>query len=257
MRHITLFFAVLFSLGRLQAQAPETARHLILNSGAQANHERDFGYSPLAYRGAAPAYTLGFSAQQEHQLDEVYIHLSKHRLTNAYDAEMNGFQLTILTYTFYETNWLPKGMSLGWSNSNEVSVRNFADAQNYNPRFDSHTAFGAALRYERPITPESRWRYVGQGHLQLIGFTFLASVVTSPPDAFFHESNTFNAFLQSINLFQPFNQHDFGMLHRMVYSLNNGNELAFGYRFNYTSLEDAHRSQRTSGHYFFQLNFRL
>jgi hypothetical protein len=237
--------------------AQERKHILLLNAGPQNSWERDYAYSPLIYSGISTGFTLGYSRVGEKKTDEVYLHYGSFPFRNEFDAEMKGTQASIITYTFYRTGWLPDGLDLGWSNNNAVSIRNYKDSQNFNPRFDFHTSFGPALRYGTSFGNNRQWRFSSQAHLQVIGFLFSASYVTSPPDPFLHDQSTLNAFMQSIRLFQPFRQHDLGMLNQLFYQLSSGNEIGVGYRFHYTSLENEQRSQRAGGHYFFQLNFRL
>jgi hypothetical protein len=225
--------------------------------GTQNSWERDFAYSPLIYTGSNAGFTLGFSSEGEKKTDEFYIHYSRLPLQNQFGAAMTGTHASIITYTFYKAAWLPEQLTLGWSNNNALSVRNYQDSQNFNPRFDFHTSFGPAARYQTFFGKNQQFRFASQAHVQVIGFLFSASHVTSPPDPFLHEESTFNAFMQSIRLFQPFRQHDWGMLNQLFYQLSNGNEIGIGYRWQYSSLENAHRSQRSGGHYFFQLNFKL
>lgn len=250
-------FLILFLLFLSPVLAQEKNYTLLLNTGTQNAWERDFAYSPLVYKGSNAGFTLGFSSEGEKKTDEVYIHYSRLPLQSQFSAEMKATHASIMTYTFYKPNWLPEQLNLGWSNNNALSLRNYQDSQNFNPRFDFHTSFGPAARYQTFFGKNQQWRFASQVHLQVIGFIFSASYLTSPPDPFLHEQSTFNAFMQSIRFFQPFRQHDLGMLNQLFYQLSNGNEVGIGYRWHYTSLENAHRSQRSGGHYFFQLNFKL
>lgn len=251
-----LFLIPLFLfLGSLFAQ--EKKHTVFLNTGLQNSWERDHGYSPLVYKGSSIGFTLGYSSDGERKTDEVYVHYSSLPLQNTFNAEMRGTHASVITYTFYRADWLPERLTLGWSNSNALSLRDYKDAQNFNPRFDFHTSFGPAIRYQQSFGKEQQWRFSTQTHWQVIGFLFSASYVTSPPDAFLHEQSTFNAFWHSLHFFQPFQQQDLGILNQLFYQLSNGNEIDIGQRFHYSSLENAHRSQRSGGHYFFQLNFQL
>ncbi|MCC5937110.1 MAG: hypothetical protein JJU34_07500 [Lunatimonas sp.] len=251
------FLLLPFWLLHAWAVGQETQRTLYLNAGTQHSWERDHGYSPLVYSGSAVGFTLGCASIREKKTDEVYIHYSRLPLQNAYAAEMIGTHASIMTYTFYRANWLPEQLDVGWSNNNALSLRNYQDAQNFTPRFDFHTSFGPTARYQQSFGTEQQWRFAAQAHVQVIGFLFAASYLTSPPDPFLHEQSTFQAFMQSIRLFQPFRQHDLGMFNQLFYRLSNGNEIGIGYRWNYSSLENTHRSQRSGGHYFIQLNFQL
>jgi hypothetical protein len=253
---ILLFLIPIFVfLGPLFAQ--EKRQTLFLNLGVQNSWERDYAYSPLVYQGSALGLSLGYSSSGEKKTDEVYLHYSRLPLQNAYNAGLTGTHASIITYTFYKAKWLPEELNIGWSNNNALSLRDFQDAQNFNPRFDFHTSFGPAIRYLVGFGNKQQWRFSAQAHWQLVGFVFSSSYVTSPPDAFLYEQSTFNAFWQSICFFQPFQQHDLGMLNQLFYRLSNGNEVGLGYRFYFTSLENEQRTQRSGGHYFFQLNFRL
>lgn len=247
----------LFLLSQTCAFAQESQKTILINAGTQNLWERDFGYSPLVYKGSAIGLTLGYANVTEKKTDEVYLHYSKLALQSPYNAEMAATHASITTYTFYKAEWLPDKFTLGWSNNNALSLRNYEDAQNFSPRFDFHTSFGPALRYQTFFGNQQQWRFTSQAHWQVIGFLFSASYVTSPPDPFLHEQSTFNAFLQSIRLFQPFQQQDLGVLSQLFYQLQSRNEIGIGYRFHYTSLENAHQSQRSGGHYFLQLNFQL
>ncbi|MCC5929868.1 MAG: hypothetical protein JJU28_11525 [Cyclobacteriaceae bacterium] len=252
-------YLILLSLILMQSWvlAQGKQRTLFLNTGPQNAWERDFAYSPLVYKGCAMGFTLGYSSIGEKKTDEVYLHYSSLPMQNAFEAEMTGTLASVITYTFYKAAWLPEKITIGWSNNNALSLRNYQDAQNFNPRFDFHTSFGPAARYQTSFGKDNQWRFSSQAHWQVIGFLLSASYVTSPPDPFLHEQSTFNAFWQSIRFFQPFQQHDLGMLNQLFYRLSNGNEIGIGYRFHYTSLENAHRAQHSGGHYFFQLNFQL
>jgi hypothetical protein len=252
-----LFFLIPFIFIQSFLFAQEKKRTLLLNAGSQHSWERDQAYTPLFYSGTSAGFSLGYSSMGEKKADEVYIHYTNHKLNNRFGADLRGTHASVITYTFYPAKWLPENWTLGWSNNNALSLRHHEDAQNFSPRFDFHTSFGPALRYETFFGKDQQWRFASQAHLQVIGFLFSASYVTSPPDSFLHEQPTFNAFMQSIRLFQPFSQYDMGMLNQLFYRLSNGNEIGIGYRFHYTSLENAHRSQRSGGHYFFQLNFQL
>jgi hypothetical protein len=252
-----LFLVVSIFLMQLSLFAQEKQRTLFLNVGPHNTWEMDFAYSPLLYKGSALGFTLGYGSVGEKKTDEVYVHYSRQPLQNAFGAEMTGTEASVITYTFYKAAWLPEKFTLGWSNNNALSLRNFQDAQNFNPRFDFHTSFGPAVRYQTFFGKSDQWRFSSQAHWQVIGFLFSASYVTSPPDPFLHEQPAFNAFIQAIRLFQPFQQQDLGILNQLFYQLSNGNEIGIGYRFNYTHLENAQRSQRSAGHYFFQLNFQL
>jgi hypothetical protein len=255
MKRVLLIISFLFFQNWATAQ--EVKRALMLNFGTQNIWERDYGYSPLVFQGSNAGFTLGYMNVGEKKRDEVYLHYSRIPMLNDFDATMVGTHASVMTYTFYKANWLPEKFIFGWSNNNALSLRNFQDAQNFNPRFDYHTSFGPAIRFQTNFGNEQKWRFTSQAHWQIIGFLFSASYVTSPPDPFLHEQSTFNAFWQSIKFFQPFQQYDLGILNQLFYQLPNRNELGIGYRFNYTSLENAHRSQRSGGHYFFQLNFKL
>jgi len=250
-------FAVIIITIQVYSYAQGKQRTLLFNAGTQNTWERDHAYSPLVYNGSAMGFTLGYATSSDKKTDEVYLHYSRLPLHNNFDARMIGTHASIITYTFYKAGWLPEKLTIGWSNNNALSIRNFEDAQNFSPRFDFHTSFGPALRYQTSFGKRQQWRFSSQAHWQVIGFLFSASYVTSPPDPFLHEQSTFNAFWQSLRLFQPFQQHDLGILNQLFYQLGNGNEIGIGYRFHYTSLENAHRSQRSGGHYFFQLNFKI
>jgi hypothetical protein len=241
----------------LLAFAQKNQRSILINTGTQNTWEKDFAYSPLVYKGSSMGFTLGYTSVGEKKTDEVYLHYSRLPLQNAFNAGLTATHASVMTYTFYKADWLPEKFTLGWSNNNALSLRNFEDSQNFNPRFDFHTSFGPAIRYQTFLGNQQQWRFSSQANWQVIGFLFSASYVTSPPDAFLHEQSTFNAFWQSIRFFQPFQQQDLGILNQLFYQLSNGNEIGIGYRFHYTSLENAQRSQRSGGHYFFQLNFRL
>lgn len=250
-------FLILLLFSQSLVFAQEKKRTLLLNTGTNNSWERDHAYSPLFYSGSSSGFTLGYSSAGEDKTDEVYLHFANHNLQNRFGADMRGTHASVITYTFYNTNWLPDNWTIGWSNNNALSLRNYEDAENFSPRFDFHTSFGPALRYQNFFGRNQQWRFSTQGHLQVVGFLFSASYLTSPPDPFLHEQPTFNAFLQTIRLFQPLRQHDLGILNQLFYQLSNGNEIGIGYRFHYTSLENAHRSQRSAGHYFLQLNFQL
>lgn len=248
---------VLLTLIQVLAFAQKNQKTILLNTGLQNTWERDFGYSPLVYKGGSIGYTLGYTSIGEKKTDEVYVHYSRLPLQSAFNAKLKATHASVMTYTFYKADWLPRQLTLGWSNNNALSIRNYEDSQNFNPRFDFHTSFGPALRYQTFFGNQQQWRLSSQAHWQVIGFLFSASYLTSPPDPFLQEQSTFNAFMQSIRLFQPFLQQDLGILNQLFYQLSNGNEIGIGYRFHYTSLENAQRSQRSGGHYFFQLNFQL
>lgn len=235
----------------------EKHRNLFWNVGPQNMWERDFAYSPLVYQENSLGFSLGYINVGEKKTDEVYVHVSRVSMQNTYGAMLNGTHAQIMTYTFYNADWLPEKFTWGWSNANALSLRDFKDAQNFNPRFDFHTSFGPAFRYQTNFGKDRQWRFSSQVHWQLLGFLFSASYVTSPPDPFLHEQSVFNAFWQSIRLFQPFKQQDLGILNQLFYQFANGNEIGVGYRFNYVNLENAQRSQRSLGHYFVQLNFQL
>ncbi len=232
-------------------------RTIFLNAGTQNTWEKDFAYSPLVYKGSSNAFSLGYGSAGEKKTEEVYIHYSRLPMENAFGAEMTATHASVIAYTFYKADWLPEKFTLGWSNNNALSIRNFQDAQNFNPRFDFHTSFGPAVAYQTSFGKDQQWRFSSQAHWQVIGFLFSASYVTSPPDPFLHDQPTFNAFWQSIRFFQPFRQQDLGILNQLFYELSSGNEIGIGYRYHYTSLENAQRSQRSGGNYFFQLNFKL
>ncbi|WP_114749829.1 hypothetical protein [Pleomorphovibrio marinus] len=255
MNRFLILVALLFM--HFGAMAQKNQRTLFLNTGLQNSWERDHGYSPLVYKGSSIGLTLGYASVGELKTDEVYLHYSRLPLQNAFNAEMTGTHASVITYTFYSADWLPESLMLGWSNNNALSERNYEDAQNFNPRFDFHTSFGPAVRYQQSFGKEQEWRFSSQAHWQVIGFLFSASYVTSPPDPFLHEQSTFNAFWQSLRFFQPFQQQDLGILNQFFYQLSNGNEIGIGHRFHYSSLENAHRSHRSGSHYFFQLNFQL
>lgn len=248
---------LLFFLVHNLVLGQEKQRTLLWNAGPQNSWERDFAYSPLGYSGSVLGFSLGYTSESEKKIDEIYVHFARIPMENDFGAIMNGTHGNIITYTFYNAPWIPTKMMVGWSNNNALSVRNFQDSQNFNPRFDFHTSFGPAVRYQTFLGKSEQFRFSSQAHWQLIGFLFSASYVTSPPDPFLHERSTLNAFWQSIRFFQPFKQQDLGVLNQFFYKLSNGNEIGVGYRFSYISLENAQRSQRSSGHYFFQLNFKL
>lgn len=254
MRLISLTLLLFIQLGTF---AQEKQRTLYLNAGTQNTWERDHAYSPLIFKGSSIGFTMGYASSSHKKTDEVYLHYSRLPLQNSFNAQMTGTHASILTYSFYKAEWLPEQLTIGWSNNNALSVRNFEDAQNFNPRFDFHTSFGPALRYQTSFGNQQQWRFSSQTHWQLIGFLLSASYVTSPPDPFLHEQSTFNAFWQSIRFFHLFQQYDLGILNQLFYRLKNGNEIGVGYRFHFTSLENAHRSQRSGGNYFFQLNFKI
>ncbi|RZS95464.1 hypothetical protein [Cecembia calidifontis] len=251
------FLFLSFLLVQVAVFGQDKQRTLFWNAGTHNAWERDFAYSPLLYSGASFGFTLGYASVGEKKTDEVYLHYSRIPMQNAFDANMAGTHAHVMTYTFYKASWLPEKFTLGWSNNNALSLRNFEDAQNFNPRFDFHTSFGPAVQYQTLFGKVEQWRFSSQAHFQVTGFLFSASYVTSPPDPFLHEQSTFNAFWQSIRFFQPFQQQDLGILNQLFYQLSNGNEIGVGYRFNYTNLENAQRSQRSIGHYFFQFNFQL
>jgi hypothetical protein len=250
-----IMIITLFNIGATYSQSNHY--HLLLNAGHYQILERDFGYSPLRYSGSTPAVSIGFIKANDKKTDELYFQFSTHTLKNQFTAKLEGIHASILTYTFYPNSRLPSGLKIGWSNSNELSTRNHSDALNFSPRFDFHTSFGPAIRYEYFFGKEKKFRFCAQGHFQLIGFVLQSSFVTSPPDPFLHDQSSFNAFLQSIRLFEPSSQHNFGFLNQLFYALSNGNELGIGYRFDYTSVVKSHRSQRAAGHYFLQLNYKI
>lgn len=250
--HLLFLFGFIF-----QGFAQDKQRTLFWNLGSQNTWEQDLAYSPLTYKGSSIGFTMGYASQGAKKRDEIYLHYGRISMQNPFGAVMVGTHAQVMTYTFYKANWLPEKFTWGWSNNNALSLRNFQDALNFNPRFDFHTSFGPAARYESMFGKKAQWRFSSQVHWQLIGFLLSASYVTSPPAPFLQEQPTLTAFWQSIRFFQPFQQTDIGMLNQLFYRLSNGNEFGLGYRFNYMNLQHEQRSQRSSGHYFLQFNFQL
>ncbi len=142
---------------QLGSIAQENQRTLYLNAGTQNSWERDYAYSPLVYKGLSLGFTMGYASSSDKKTDELYLSYSRLPLQNSFNAQMTGTHASILTYTMYKTAWLPEELTIGWSNNNAVSVRNFEDAQNFNPRFDFHTSFGPALRYQLFFGKQEQW----------------------------------------------------------------------------------------------------
>jgi len=132
MKNFLFLIPFFLFLGTVFAQ--EKKRTLLLNMGTQNTWERDFAYSPLVYAGSNAGFTLGFSSEGEKKTDEVYVHYSRLTLQNQFGADMRATHSNIMTYTFYKPDWLPEQLNLGWSNNNALSLRNYQDAQNFNPR---------------------------------------------------------------------------------------------------------------------------
>lgn len=241
---------------QMNARTQKSRQFLTMGSGIYQIRDKESGYSPLIYNGISTGFSGGYTQYKEKRINQFLFHYSGHNLTNRFHAEMRGTHASFLTHNFYKIENLNKNIFIGWSNNNELIIKDFADAQNYTPRFSYHTSFGLSGRYDL-IFGNDRFRFSSWAHIQCMGFMLQSSAVSSLPDPFLSSDNNLSAFFKSIRLFHPFNQWNLGIQHQLAYVLPYGNEICLGYRFQYSSLEISHRSLTTSGFYFFQLNFIL
>ena len=224
-------------------------RKLKVSAGSHRAALRDYGFSPLIYSGSVPSVGLDYSANSDRQHNLLWIGISYGKLNNRHNAEMTAFSAEIYTLQTFKWDRLPDGLMLGWSNRNVFQSRNFSEAQNFNPRFDYHTNFGLALQYRRDLSNYLPGLEISiSGQFQVIGFFIQSGYVTNAPSGAEEEGNGgLQTTLQSIRIFHPLEQSDWGLWPGATYHLASGSSISLTYRYNRTVLEDRHRSESSRG----------
>lgn len=235
-------------------------RYLQIAAGPSSSAIRDRGYSPLRYSGAVPSVMMGYGAEGPEKSELFWLALSGGGLENDFGARVHTTAVRFLNYTLYHREGDPaSGLHLGWSNDNALHIRDFTAASNFSPRFDYHTSFGPAARY----------RYVFEGalaglsldavaHFQAIGFTLQSGYVSDAPAGTEGQDDPgILDVLKSARLFYPVKAWDWGAAATLRYPLGPGNSLGFSYRYDRTSIDNAHRSIRSSGRYWFTIMIKL
>jgi hypothetical protein len=261
-RFYCFFFFCLFCIPEASAQARDSLkkRSLQVAGGLALSAERDRGYSPLIYSGIMPTVMLGYSLESPKKSEKVWLQYTAGKLKNRFDAPSTSRSFNLFNYTLYH----PKGnaanrLQLGWSNHNHLVFRKFEDARNFQPRFDYHSSFGPAGRYQHQFGGKlSRFSLEVVAHVQLFGFFLQSSLVSgSPPGYEEEEDEGFSAILRSMRLFHPGTALDLGIWPGLHYQLKSGNSLSLSYRYDLTVLKDARRSAQSRGFYFLTLNALL
>jgi hypothetical protein len=255
-----LWFFVLSSYGAYaQEKPPDRQRHLAVEAGILYSAERDRAYSPLPYRGLLPAVLLGYGVDKAHRSERFWASYSNGTLANRFGARTEVLTARIFNYTLYErkraegSDW-----RFGWSNNNALSLRDYAEAANFSPRFDYHTSFGPAVGFDRAFGGRlAGLELTVVGHLQLLGFFVQSGYVSAAPDATLGEDIGFGSLLRSVRPFVPGRDWNWGTWSSLRYRLASGTELGLAYRYDMTVLTDSHRSTRSRGHYLFTLIAKL
>jgi hypothetical protein len=249
-----------FSAFAQDAENPNLTRHRIgLSFGMQRSAERDAAYSPLVFAGTVPAIGAHYLRRGAKSTDQIHLSFAVGELNNRFGAGMRLFHAGLITYKFYHRRDPEKPLQFGWTNQNMVSVRTFADANNFNPRADVHTTFGPALHYHYvPGLLKQRLRFEVQGHLQVIGFLIASDYVSPFPAGFTDRSRSgVSALWHSARLLYPGAVWHWGLWPQVSYRLDNGNALGFSYRYDMVLLRGAHHSAGSRGQYLFSLNMAL
>ncbi|MFO7998339.1 MAG: hypothetical protein R6U86_05080 [Bacteroidales bacterium] len=244
---------VVFLLSGISKSDAQQARWLHVNPGLQISAERDLGFSPLLYSGTGGMISLGYGVERDHSTDFVDAFFSSGNLSNRWETGMQVGSGGILAFRFYHGGEdAGRGFQWGWSNNNELSVRDNESMTNFNNRFDYFTSFGPAGRYRLPF------EFLGHGflfqalaHVQLIGFKLQSSFVSQNPKGYEVQTvSGWDVYRHSVELFVPGSSWNFGLRPSLQYRLRSGNSFSINYRYDFTRLEGAHRVTKSRGKWF-------
>ncbi|MCC5922578.1 MAG: hypothetical protein JJT77_02235 [Crocinitomicaceae bacterium] len=235
----------------------QTTHDILLPIGAVSQQLRDESYSPLKYDGWNFGFGAGYVHNTERKRNEFHVLYSQGSTSNQFNAKADFIKGSILTYTFYQNPEQKRPIDFGWSNNNTVDIHFFEASGNFSPRVYFYTTFGPALRYAYTIPSRTRWTVTSQANWQLLGFGIPSSYISAIPDPFLYEENVARAFFKATTIYNPFNEFRAGSLTQITYQLRNENQIALGYRFDFSSTMAAHRLVNAAGFYHLQLNFRL
>lgn len=235
-----------------ETDTPSRTNHRIaLSFGMHRGAERDAAYSLLVFSGTLPVLGAHYLRVKADKTDHLHLALASGTMANRYGAEMRFFHAGLFTYKFYHRQGAEKSWQWGWSNQNGVSIRSFADADNFNPRADVHTTFGPALQYQ--VEPEflgNRLRFDVQAHLQVIGFLIASDYVSPYPAGFTDRGRSgFSALWHSVRPLYPGAVWHWGLWPQVRYRLGNGNAIGLSYRYDMVLLRGAHWSSGSRGQY--------
>jgi len=264
-RESLLLLSFLSGLGLASVYAQETntpvpGKHsLALSFGMQRSAERDEAYSPLVFSGTIPAIGAHYLRRGAESTDQIHLSFAVGELNNRFGAGMRLFHAGLITYKFYHRRDPEKPLQFGWTNQNMVSVRSFADANNFNPRADVHTSFGPALRYRyRPEFFHRRLELDVQGHFQVLGFLIASDYVSPYPPGFTDRSRSgLSALWHSARPLYPGAIWHWGLWPQCRYRLSAGSMIGLSYRYDMLLLRGVQRSSGSRGLYLITVTMPL
>lgn len=264
MKHVTLILAIASCLISPEIKGQEDTRKKVFQihvaGGLRHAAERDHAYSPLVYTGWTPSVLAGFEIKQTKKSEIFLINYSKGKLDNFYGNTSGSSIINLFNHTLYN-KWdaLNGKFIFGWSNNNNLSMVDFDNTRNFNPRLSYLTSFGAASRFQHKFNGVlTGFSLEVTGHLQLVGFKIQSSYVSAAPAGYDdnYESGI-SAALNSMELFYPFTNWNWGIWPMLRYTFTSGNSLNFRYRYDMLVLEGAHLFSNSSGTYLISLTTQL
>lgn len=264
MRHVTVILAIASCLISLEIKGqevtPKKEFKIHVAGGIRHAAERDQAFSPLVYAGWTPSVLAGFEINQLKKSELFLINYSKGNLNNFYDNTSGTSILNLFNYTLYN-KWdaLNGKFIFGWSNNNSLSMVDFHNALNFNPRLSYLTSFGAAFQFQHKFSGFlTGFSVEVVGHLQLLGFKIQSSYVSAAPSGY--EDNYDSGILAALNsmkLFYPVDNWHWGIWPMLGYKFNSGNSINFRYRYDMLILKGAHSFSNSSGTYLISLTTQL
>jgi len=150
--HCCLLLSLFLILLLNQPLHAQKQHHLHIGAGIQSSAERDRGFSPLMYTGAELYGSLAYQRESSRKSDLLILDFATGQLSNTWGTTRQVYTARILTYTFYhQEKEASKVLHWGWSNNNELSIRDNETMTNYNGRSDYFTSFGPAMRFRLPF----------------------------------------------------------------------------------------------------------
>ena len=258
--HCCLLLSLFLILLLNQPLHAQKQHHLHIGAGIQSSAERDRGFSPLMYTGAELYGSLAYQRESSRKSDLLILDFATGQLSNTWGTTRQVYTARILTYTFYhQEKEASKVLHWGWSNNNELSIRDNETMTNYNGRSDYFTSFGPAMRFRLPFELfNCNFTFQTLANVQLLGFTVLPSFVSSSPIGFDNgNSSGFKAFWESLGVFYPGNSLNGGCQAGLSYEMKSANLLAINYNYDYLKLKGFHTVEKSKGTWMVSLIVRL
>jgi len=218
----------------------------------------DQGYSPLIYTGMEYSGILAYQRIKGRNENIWLFQYTSGNLQNQFHRNVNTVSVNLTAFTFHKSNSESR-VNWGWANNNSFHTRHIDDFQNFNGRTDYFSSFGPALKYFSPFEwKEKNISFQVISHIQLLGFIIPSGYVSSLPQGFGYEQNSFvQSVLQSVHIFYPGSAVNAGLWPGLQWNLESGNSIGFNYLYEFTWLRGEQLSSRSISSFFLTLNMAL